>query len=434
MTLAIDHLFLFIEPEGTEIDALRRLGLTETYRRAHPGQGTANACFAFDNLYLELLWLTSEAEARSGPIARTRLWERSQWWGAGACPFGIAVRGDLAGAGVPTWGYRPPYLAQVLPAGMNIPVATDSDDPALPMVFVSPGTEPPVEWPEARRGALQGPAGWGAVLEVELGLSPASVSAPLVQRLAPSMPTLQIVPRADGQHHLRLALADAQGRHTHTLDLASTPLGRWRVSLIDESLPERSWQRTWAALGLRAPDGLMQQLLDAWAEPQRHYHSQQHLRECLALLEPALDLAQQPGEVELALWFHDAVYDPQGNGNEERSADWAVETLAQAGASGDVQRRVRALIMATCHDAESMDDDARLLVDIDLAILGADPARFAEYDAQVREEYRWVPGWLYRRKRKEVLAGFLARPAIYGTGWFRERFEGRARENLRNSG
>ncbi|MFC3683334.1 HD domain-containing protein [Hydrogenophaga luteola] len=199
---------------------------------------------------------------------------------------------------------------------------------------------------------------------------------------------------------------------------------------MDEHLLERSWQRAWAALSLRAPEGLMQRLLDAWAESQRHYHSQQHLHECLALLEPALDLAQHPGEVELALWFHDAVYDPQGKGNEARSADWAVEALAAAGASGDVPRRVRALIMATCHDAEPVDDDARLLVDIDLGILGADPARFAEYDAQVREEYRWVPGWLYRRKRKEVLAGFLARPAIYGTERFRDRFEGRARENL----
>ncbi|MFP8777498.1 N-methyl-D-aspartate receptor NMDAR2C subunit [Hydrogenophaga sp. RWCD_12] len=200
---------------------------------------------------------------------------------------------------------------------------------------------------------------------------------------------------------------------------------------MDEGLPARSWQRAWAALGLRAPDGLIQRLLDAWAEPQRRYHTQQHLRECLALLEPALDLAQHPGEVELALWFHDAVYDPQGKGNEARSADWACEALAQAGADSEAQQRVRALIMATCHDAEPMDQDARLLVDIDLAILGADPARFAEYDAQVREEYRWVPGWMYRRKRKEVLARFLAREAIYGTERFKERFEAQAGANLR---
>lgn len=430
MTLAVDHLFLLIEPDGPEIEALRHLGLTETYRRAHPGQGTANACFAFDNLYLELLWLTSEAEARSGPIARTRLWERSRWKQERVCPFGIAVRGGLAGAGVPTWDYRPPYL----PESMGIAVACASDDPALPMVFVSPGHQNPADWPEVQRGQLQRAAGFGNVLSVEFGVPAHAASAPLLRALDGAHPPTSVVARRDDRHHLRLALADAQGRQTHTLDLASTKLGSWRISLIDERLPVRSWQRAWAVLGLSAPEGLMQRLLGAWAEPQRHYHSQQHLHECLALLEPALDLAQHPGEVELALWFHDAVYDPQGKGNEACSADWACEALAQAGASHEVQQRVRALIMATCHDAEPVGDDARLLVDIDLAILGADPARFAEYDAQVRAEYRWVPGWLYRRKRREVLAGFLARPAIYGTERFRERFEGRARENMRGSG
>lgn len=430
MTLAIDHIFLFIDPEGSEIGVLRRLGLSETYRRAHPGQGTANACFAFDNLYLELLWLTSETEARSAPVVRTRLWERSQWRSTQACPFGVAVRGDLDAAGVPTWAYRPPYLAQVLPAGAGIPVASASDDPALPMVFVSPGNERPAQWPDERKGALQQAAGFRSVVSIELGSPSRAASAPLLRTLTSSSPPVHVTKRADGQHSLRLALANQEGHHTHTLDLASTATGLWRVSLIDEGLPQRSWRRAWAALGLSAPEGLWEKLMDAWAEPQRHYHSQQHLRECLALLEPALDLAQHPGEVELALWFHDAVYDPQGKGNEQRSADWAVESLALAGAGQDVQQRVRSLIMATCHDAEPAGGDARLLVDIDLAILGADPARFAEYDTQVRAEYRWVPSWLYRRKRKDVLAGFLKRPAIYGTKRFRERFERRARENL----
>ena len=203
-----------------------------------------------------------------------------------------------------------------------------------------------------------------------------------------------------------------------------------RPSPTDEALLSRSWQRACATLDLRAPDGLMQRLLTAWAEPQRHYHTTQHLCECLALLEPALDLATHPGEVELALWFHDAVYDPKGKDNEARSADWATQSLAQAGADAAVQQRVRALIMATAHDAEPTDPDARMLVDIDLAILGAEPVRFAEYDTQVRAEYRWVPGLIYRGKRRAVLAGFLARPAIYGTERFRALFEARARENL----
>lgn len=424
--MEIDHLFVFVAGDGAEVEALQRLGLTATYRRDHPGQGTANACFAFDNLFLELLWLAREAEARSATIARTRLWERSRWPEQAVCPLGIAVRGDLAAAGVPTWDYRPPYL----PEGMAIPVACASDDPTLPMVFVSPGKAAPAQWPDQQRGRLQQDAGFGRVLSVELSLPASPASASLLTALASMRPPLRVAPRFEGQHRLRLALANPGGHHTHTLDLASTAIGQWRMLLTDEGLPERSWQRAWESLGLRAPEGLLHRLLGAWAEPQRHYHAQQHLHECLALLEPALDLAQRPGEVELALWFHDAVYDTQGTGNEARSADLAIEALAEAGASQEVQQRMRALIMATCHDAEPVDGDARLLVDIDLAILGADPARFAEYDAQVREEYRWVPEAVYRVKRREVLAGFLQRPAIYGTERFRERFEGRARENL----
>lgn len=165
--LSVDHLFMFIEPGGPEIDALKRLDLQETYRRAHPGQGTANVCFAFDNLYLELLWLTSEAEARSPAIERARLWERSQWRTLGTCPFGIAFRGNLASAGVPTWDYRPPYL----PEGAAIQVAADRDDPMQPMLFSFPGGTAPSEWPAERRGRLQRGGGWGRVVDVMLRLS-----------------------------------------------------------------------------------------------------------------------------------------------------------------------------------------------------------------------------------------------------------------------
>lgn len=82
------------------------------------------------------------------------------------------------------------------------------------------------------------------------------------------------------------------------------------TSPTGDALLARSWQRAWTTLDLHAPDGLMPHLLTAWAGSQRRYHSNQHLCECLALLEPVLDLAQHPGEVELVLWFHDAVYDP----------------------------------------------------------------------------------------------------------------------------
>ena len=196
----------------------------------------------------------------------------------------------------------------------------------------------------------------------------------------------------------------------------------------------RSWASAWSGLGIDGDGGaLRDSLIAAWSEPQRRYHTIRHLGDCVALLDLTAHLAEHPAEVGMALWFHDAVYDLKAKDNEARSAAWAEEELSAAGVPIDVRRRVHGLIMATCHDAQPMTADARLLVDIDLSILGADAERFEEYEVQVRQEYAWVPAPLFRRKRREILMGFLARPTIYGTEWFRERFETRARENLQRS-
>jgi len=81
------------------------------------------------------------------------------------------------------------------------------------------------------------------------------------------------------------------------------------------------WLRLWRAAGaFGAPAGWYQRLTQAYAESQRHYHNQQHIAECLAEFDAARHLAQQPVALELALWFHDAVYDPKAGDNEEQSA------------------------------------------------------------------------------------------------------------------
>ena len=195
------------------------------------------------------------------------------------------------------------------------------------------------------------------------------------------------------------------------------------------SVFEESWALAWADLGLASTSKLFDQLLCAYSEPQRHYHSQQHLAECLGLFSQVRHLATHPGEVAIALWFHDAIYDVRGKSNEQQSADWALRVLRGANADTRVQQRVERLIMATKHDATPTDCD-QLLVDIDLSILGANPERFAEYDQQVRAEYSWVPGFIYNMKRKGVLKAFLARSSIYNTSYFRERYEQQARINL----
>ncbi|WP_256662767.1 N-methyl-D-aspartate receptor NMDAR2C subunit [Pseudomonas sp. AG1028] len=196
------------------------------------------------------------------------------------------------------------------------------------------------------------------------------------------------------------------------------------------SIFEKSWTRAWSGLGLQPDASLFEALMAAYAQPQRHYHCLQHLEECLALFEQVRDLAEHPEEVEIALWFHDAVYDVRGTTNERQSADWAVRALLSCEASQPTQNRVEQLVMATRHDAAPVDGDERLLVDIDLSILGAAPERFTEYDRQIRAEYSWVPEAVYSMKRKAVLSSFLARPSIYSTPYFRERLEAQARINL----
>lgn len=194
---------------------------------------------------------------------------------------------------------------------------------------------------------------------------------------------------------------------------------------------QTSWLRCWQALGASGDGrGLMERLLAAYGEPQRKYHTLQHLSECVSLLERCLPLAEHPAEVEIALWFHDAVYDVRGKDNEARSAAWAQAELRVGGVSAEVVERVTRLIMATCHAALPAGTDQQLLVDVDLAILGASRPRFIEYEAQVRAEYEWVPGWLFRRKRRDILKEFLARQPIYNTPLIRDELESQARENL----
>lgn len=211
------------------------------------------------------------------------------------------------------------------------------------------------------------------------------------------------------------------------------------------STPDRArWQQLWLHLG--APPALAhgadantcyEQLCAAYAEPQRHYHGLQHLTECLSLFDTAADTAQRPEEIELALWFHDAIYIPQRGDNEARSAAWAVATLATMGltaaACAALSARVEAAILATRHDGAPPSGDAQLLVDIDLAILGASPVRFAEYETQIRAEYAWVDEAEFRRKRRSVLAAFAARDPLYQTVAIRRRCETAARRNLQHA-
>ena len=168
----------------------------------------------------------------------------------------------------------------------------------------------------------------------------------------------------------------------------------------------------------------------AYTAPDRHYHTLHHVADCLALLDTCRDDAEGPTAIELALWFHDAVYDTHAADNEEQSAAWAVREMG----GGKRADAVHHLIFATKHGTvASAGNDHRLIADIDLAILGADEAKFWAYEAAIRREYAWVAEDIYRSKRAEILSRFLLQDRIYQTPRFHEKYDKAARVNLRAS-
>ncbi len=179
-------------------------------------------------------------------------------------------------------------------------------------------------------------------------------------------------------------------------------------------------------------------LMRAYAQVHRAYHTAQHLSECLAHLQRAhagmtefVKSAQQVAEIALALWYHDAVYRPQRQDNEVRSARWFSVRARQFGIVTSGIERLEAMILATRHGVASVPSDAQtqLLLDVDLAILAATPARFREYCAQIRREYAFVPESIFANKRTQVLREFLTQPKIYRSP-FGVGLEAAARLNL----
>jgi predicted metal-dependent HD superfamily phosphohydrolase len=190
------------------------------------------------------------------------------------------------------------------------------------------------------------------------------------------------------------------------------------------------WQALMHAFGFPANEQTFLALVAAYSETHRHYHTAAHIDACLALLDSHAGLADRRPEVELALWFHDAIYKPLSGDNERRSAEWAGQFLAENLAPREAIDRVRRLVLATAHAAPAAGRDEALLLDIDLSVLGADADAYDAYEAAIRKEYRMVPMVIYRSKRAEVLEGFLRKPAIYLNADFRSEREGRARSNL----
>jgi predicted metal-dependent HD superfamily phosphohydrolase len=171
-------------------------------------------------------------------------------------------------------------------------------------------------------------------------------------------------------------------------------------------------------------------LSDAYSQPHRRYHNLGHIEHCLAEFDRAVGLAERPDEVEMAIWLHDLVYDPRAEDNEEKSALVGREILARAGTAERVVNRIEELILATKHGEPPVSTDARLLVDIDLSILGQPSDVFDSYERNIRLEYSWVAAPAYVAGRSSLLRTFLGRPRFYFTDHFERLYGLQAKANM----
>jgi predicted metal-dependent HD superfamily phosphohydrolase len=163
----------------------------------------------------------------------------------------------------------------------------------------------------------------------------------------------------------------------------------------------------------------------------RHYHVLTHVGELLDTVSEMRDLAQDYQIVQLAIWFHDVIYDPRGKDNEVKSAEYARQALQELGMPERVVNRVSDLILKTVsHVSEREDGDALILLDADLAPLGADEEVFARQSKALRQEFSWIPEEEYRASRVRILNSFLSRERIYQTEWMYQARERQARNNL----
>lgn len=169
-----------------------------------------------------------------------------------------------------------------------------------------------------------------------------------------------------------------------------------------------------------------------YSETGRAYHNMNHVRECLAELTELTVSAEARLQIELAIWFHDVIYNPLSKDNEERSSEFF---RSHAQVDSPLVAEVSRMILATKNHVvpQGASDALKLFLDIDLSILGKSEERFREYEVAIREEYILVPEFIYKKKRQEVLKGFFERPELFFTAEFRVKFEEQARRNLKQA-
>ena len=196
--------------------------------------------------------------------------------------------------------------------------------------------------------------------------------------------------------------------------------------MLDRQRFESLWTR---CIGDGA-SAVFDELDGLYGEPHRRYHAAPHIEHCLRQFDLAADRMDEPDAVEMALWFHDAIYEIPAKDNELRSAE-LFAALADGRGSKRFRTKVHNLVMTTTHlDPPPQTLDESFMVDIDLSSFGRPWEEFLLDSRAVRAELPHLSDAEFRPRQKKFLESLAARPRFCFTEFFRERHEDRARKNM----
>ncbi len=200
--------------------------------------------------------------------------------------------------------------------------------------------------------------------------------------------------------------------------------------LTDFSGFQTLWQRNLLTGARDDSQTIHQQLIQAYNEPGRFYHTLGHIECCLGLFEDVEDIANNADALALSIWFHDAIYEPGANDNEQRSADWFME-ITKNNFDDDLRNLVYTHIIATLHcNAEIKDRDSRLMIDIDLSSFGMPWRTFLHDSENVRKELPHLTNDEFYPKQCAFSQSLLEKSRFFQSEYFFEHYEAQARKNL----
>lgn len=202
--------------------------------------------------------------------------------------------------------------------------------------------------------------------------------------------------------------------------------------ILNRQATNNRFEAIWSRTSNQGTDGkgIGRALFDRYAESARHYHTIEHIDYCLEMFDQVRDRCINPDAVELAIWFHDAVYDFPVDDNERLSAEY-FQTVSDGKLPEQLRQLVFDQVIVTDHRSPPSDSDQKLLIDIDLSSFGRPWERFLKDGVNVRLEMGYLEDTAFYQSQIAFMSQLLERTNFYRTEWFQKNYEQNARDNVK---